>query len=61
MQMTYEAWVAKIDAILYSKVGLSMADLPDWLSYDNWSDGVSPEEGAEICLEESEMFQKCAA
>lgn len=61
MQMTYEQWVAKVDQVLTSRVGLSMDDLPDWLSRDAFEDGLSPEEGADICLEETEMFQKNAA
>ena len=59
--MTYEQWVAKVDQVLTSRVGLSMDDLPDWLSRDAFEDGLSPEEGADICLEETEMFQKNAA
>lgn len=59
--MTYEQWVAKVDQVLTSRIGLSMDDLPDWLSRDAFEDGLSPEEGADICLEETEMFQKNAA
>ena len=59
--MTYEQWVAKVDQVLASRIGLSMDDLPDWLSRDAFEDGLSPEEGADICLEETEMFQKNAA
>ena len=61
MQMTYEQWVAKVDQVLANRIGLSMDDLPDWLSRDAFEDGLSPEEGADICLEETEMFQKNAA
>ena len=61
MQMTYEQWVAKVNQVLASRIGLSMDDLPDWLSRDAFEDGLSPEEGADICLEETEMFQKNAA
>ena len=61
MQMTYEQWVAKVDQVLTSRIGISMDDLPDWLSRDAFEDGLSPEEGADICLEETEMFQKNAA
>ena len=59
--MTYEQWVAKVNQVLASRIGLSMDDLPDWLSRDAFEDGLSPEEGADICLEETEMFQKNAA
>ena len=61
MQMTYEAWMAAVNAILLRDYELSTEYLLDWPSHDNWSDGVSPEEGAEVCLEESEMFQENAA
>ena len=59
--MTYEQWVAKVNQVLANRIGLSMDDLPDWLSRDAFEDGLSPEEGADICLEETEMFQKNAA
>lgn len=55
-QMTYEQWVAKVNQVLANRIGLSMDDLPDWLSRDAFEDGLSPEEGADICLEETEMF-----
>ena len=61
MQMTYEQWVAKVNQVLANRIGLSMDDLPDWLSRDAFEEGLSPEEGADICLEETEMFQKNAA
>jgi hypothetical protein len=49
--MTYEKWMAAVDTIVETTCGLPMGLLPDWLSRDAYSDGLTPAEGAEICLE----------
>ena len=54
--MTYEEWMAAVDVIVTKTCGLDMGFLPDWLSRDAYEDGLSPEEGAEICLEESGFY-----
>jgi hypothetical protein len=48
--VTYEQWMAEVDAILESRVGLVQLDLPDWLSRDAYEEGLSPEEGADECM-----------
>ena len=41
MKTAFEQWLAKIDAILLSKIGLSYNDLPD-CPYAQWyEDGVT--------------------
>jgi hypothetical protein len=55
--LTYEEWMRKVDVIVAAKCGLPMDCLPDWLSRDNFEDGVSPEEGAEICLEQVGFYE----
>jgi hypothetical protein len=51
--MTYEQWIAAVDAIVETTCGLPMSHLPDWLSYDAYADELTPQEGAELCLETS--------
>lgn len=54
--MTYEQWMAAVDVVVESRCGLSMCFLPDWLSRDAYDDGLSPEDGAEICLERADYY-----
>ena len=54
--MTYQEWMKSVDLIVERTCGLTMDMLPDWLSRDAYEDGLSPEEGAEICLEESGFY-----
>lgn len=49
--MTYEQWMDAVNAIVETTCGLPMECLPDWLSRDAYSDELTPQEGAEICLE----------
>lgn len=55
--MTYEQWMAAVDAIVETTCGLPMSFLPDWLSRDAYSDELTPQEGAEICLETSGFYE----
>lgn len=49
--MTYEQWMATVDAIVEQITGgLDQMMLPDWLSRDAYEDGMTPEQGAEECL-----------
>jgi hypothetical protein len=54
--MEYETWLAEVNKIVEKACGLPMDVLPDWLSRDAYDEGLSPEEGAEICLEESGFY-----
>jgi len=49
--MTYEQWMAAVDAILLRKLGVSTSDLADFCSRDAYEDELSPEEGALEALE----------
>ena len=53
--MTYEEWMTAVDAIVTKTCGLDMGFLPDWLSRDAYEDGLTPAEGATMCLEEAEF------
>lgn len=49
--MTYREWMASVDVIVEDTCGVPMEWLPDWLSRDAYDDGMTPSEGAELCLE----------
>lgn len=51
--MTYQEWLVAVNDIVETICGLPMEWLPDWLSRDAYDEGVSPHEGAELCLETS--------
>ena len=51
--MTFEEWIAKVDAILISICGLGHSDLPDMAYWDSWDDGVTPQEMVEDVLEDN--------
>lgn len=38
----FDAWTAKLDAIVQRKVGCSLDDLEDFNTYDGWDDGLTP-------------------
>jgi len=38
----YDAWFAKVDAIIVSRAGVNAADLPDFCYLDAFEDGASP-------------------
>ena len=54
--VSYEKWCKGVDAILIQRCGMNMACLPDWLSRDAYDDGLTCQDGAEICLEEAEYY-----
>lgn len=49
-KMTFDEWLKEVDKILMKRIGLTQDCLPDWLSYDTWETGTSPEGGAEECI-----------
>ena len=51
-KLTYKQWERKLDSITSSKLGLGFYDMPDLTcTYDLWEDGMSPEEGFEVCAD----------
>lgn len=53
LNMSYRRWMQEVDKIVMEICDMSMAELPDWLSRDTYNEGLTPREGAEICLEEA--------
>lgn len=54
--LTFKEWLAKVDAVLLSRVGMTHTDLSDFESFDSWDSGMTPEEGAEVCIAADDMF-----
>lgn len=54
--MTYEEWMKSVDKIVERICGLDTGFLPDWLSRDAYEDGLTPQEGAEECLESAGFY-----
>ena len=52
--MTYKKWMWQVNVILNQTVGIGVGDLADCMYPDMWSDGCSPEEGAEEALSQSD-------
>jgi len=43
---TFDAWYAKVDAVVLEIAGLGIDDLPDGNSYDAWQAGGDPRDYA---------------
>lgn len=54
--MTYSEWIRAVDSIVIQACGLPMDCLPDWLSRDAYDDGLTTQEGAEMCLREAGFY-----
>ena len=54
--LTYEQWITIVDNLIQSKIGLTHLDLSDFNSYDCWSGGASPQEAAQECIENDDLF-----
>ena len=55
-QAEFEAWMAKVDAVLVKKCGLDSSDLPDWMYRDAFEDGASPASAAKEALKAAKEF-----
>jgi hypothetical protein len=42
--MTFETFMAEIEAIFQREIGMSYLDMPDWCYYDSFEDGLTPQE-----------------
>jgi hypothetical protein len=49
---TYSQWMSEVDYAVQSIAGVSVHDLPDFNSRDEWADGVAPLDSALMLLEE---------
>lgn len=48
--ISYEQWMSEVDRVLETEIGLTQADLPDWLSRDAYEAEMTPEQAAHECL-----------
>ena len=56
--MDFETWKESVDEVLARIAGVVQDELPDWLARDAYDDGVSPEVGAELCLESAGWYDE---
>lgn len=54
--LTFKQWLAKVDAILSKRIGLTHSDLADFNSADCWKEEMTPKEGAEECLYGDDLY-----
>lgn len=47
----FTAWLQKVDAILFRRVGVCSGDLPDACLHDWYDDGISPAGAAQLLIE----------
>jgi len=52
---TLRQWIAEVDAIISQRIGISVHDLADFAIWDSWNDGVTPEEGADMALDNDDL------
>lgn len=53
----FRAWLAKVDAAIARKCGLSHLDLGDWRYRDAYEDGLSPAHVARLVLAEEGFYE----
>ena len=49
--MTYEDWMGAVDVDIFQLCGMTQDMLPDWLSRDAYDEGLTPRQGALLCIE----------
>ena len=54
--LTLAEWLEQVDKEVYKLAGVSVHDLSDWLAYDCWFDGSTPQEGAIQAIESDDTF-----
>lgn len=47
---SYDEWMEAVDRRVAARAGMSVHDLPDWLSRDAYDGGDTPDEGALLAL-----------
>ena len=50
MPQTFEAWMQKVDALLYKKVGMGSRDLADVNYREMWEDDYTPSAAAKKAI-----------
>lgn len=50
----FDVWMAKVDAAVEKKIGLSVYDLPDLCYRDMFDDGVTPSQAARMAIKNEE-------
>ena len=50
-KQTFEEWLAKVNGVLESRIGIGTSDLPDIAYTDLYEDGVTPQAAAKKAIE----------
>lgn len=53
---TFAEWLAVIDELIADQCGMSHLDFADAPYYDNWADGVTPDEMLSVIADYDEVF-----
>lgn len=59
--MSYNEWIAQVDALLVKAIGVSHDDLEDYLWHDDFEDGLEPVEAVDEFLFDQGYYGKCEA
>lgn len=54
--LTYDEWIKRVDGEIARRLGISVHDLADFLSYDLWAAGTPPVDAAREALENDDLF-----
>lgn len=55
-ELSYEAWIKRVDEVLIDLCGMTHSDLPDYNIRDAYDDGVDPELVANDVLMEADFY-----
>ena len=55
--MNYKEWLNQVDKNVKSMIGLSIYDLSDFMSYDSFEDGLTPQQCAEEWLKHDDCYR----
>lgn len=56
--LTYSQWMSAVDKIIDERIGLGLDMLPDWLSRDAYENGLTPDQGAQECLDSAGWYDE---
>jgi hypothetical protein len=54
--MSFKDWMKEVNKKVSSKAGLGVSDLADQPFYEWWEERISPDEAAEITLEDNGFY-----
>jgi hypothetical protein len=52
----FDAWMAKVNALIVKKTGVDADDLPDFCYLDEFEDGATPAQAAKAAVQAAKEF-----